>query len=126
MYLWERPRWPSLTWDERSLSTLLAAVSRQQGRLLGRMEALGFDLRDEAHLQTLTEDVVKRFFKGIARGRVIRHELDNLLGLNFLLEQALGGGGTVSLMLDPQGKTLSQALLEMEVRVPAGLLRGIR
>ena len=41
MYLWERLRWPSLTWDERSLSTLLAAVSRQQGRLLGRMETLG-------------------------------------------------------------------------------------
>ena len=59
MYLWERPRWPSLTWEERSLSNLLAAVSREQGRLLGRMEALGFDLRDEAHLQTLTDDVVK-------------------------------------------------------------------
>src|SRR3989304_7060735 len=59
MYLWEKPEWPSLTWNEQSLSTLLAAVSRQQGRLLGRMEALGFDLRDEAHLHTLTEDVVK-------------------------------------------------------------------
>ena len=59
MYLWERDDWPSLSWDEKSLSTLLAQVSREQGRLLGKMEALGFELRDEANLRTLTEDVVK-------------------------------------------------------------------
>ena len=59
MYLWERPEWPSFTWNEQALSKLLTAVSREQGRLLGRMEALGFELRDEAHLHTLTEDVVK-------------------------------------------------------------------
>ena len=59
MYIWEKPDWPALTWDKSSLSRLLAEVSREQGRLLGRMEALGFELRDEAHLQMLTEDVVK-------------------------------------------------------------------
>jgi Fic family protein len=59
MYIWERTEWPALTWDNESLSTLLARVSREQGRLLGRMEALGFNLRSEAHLRTLTEDVVK-------------------------------------------------------------------
>ena len=59
MYLWERPEWPHLRWDEQSLSPLLVRTSREQGRLLGRMEALGFDLRSEAHLRTLTEDVVK-------------------------------------------------------------------
>jgi Fic family protein len=59
MYLWEIPEWPALTWNEPTLSKLLTAVSREQGRLLGRMAALGFDLRDEAHLHTLTEDVVK-------------------------------------------------------------------
>jgi len=72
--------------------------------------------------ESLKPAVVKRFFRGIVKGRVTRHELDNLLALNFLMERALGGGGTVSLMLDPQGKTLSQALLEMEVEVPAGLV----
>jgi hypothetical protein len=51
--------------------------------------------------------------------------LDNLEGLNFLLEGALGGGGTTSLLVDPQGKTLSQALLQMEVPVPSSLLRGL-
>lgn len=70
----------------------------------------------------LTATVVRRFFKGIVKGKVVRHELHNLHALNFLLEQSLGGGGTVSLMLDPQGKTLAQALLEMEMDVPAKLL----
>lgn len=59
MYVWERKAWPGLHWQDKSLSPLLAQVSREQGRLLGRMEALGFELRSEAHLQTLTEDVVK-------------------------------------------------------------------
>lgn len=59
MYLWQRDNWPAFTWDEKSLTNLLAKVSMEQGRLLGRMEALGFGLRDEAHLRTLTDDVVK-------------------------------------------------------------------
>ena len=59
MYLWERENWPALHWDDGRLAMLLPAVSREQGRLLGKMEALGFDLRNEAHLHTLTEDVVK-------------------------------------------------------------------
>jgi Fic family protein len=59
VYLWEKTGWPTFSWDEKNLATLLAEVSREQGRLLGRMEALGFELRDEAHLRTLTEDVIK-------------------------------------------------------------------
>lgn len=59
VYLWEQPEWPAFNWNDQSLSTLLAQASREQGRLLGKMEALGFELRDEAHLRTLTEDVIK-------------------------------------------------------------------
>jgi len=59
MYLWERPQWPRLSWDAKVLSPLLARAHREQGRLLGKMEALGFDLRSEAHLRTLTQDVVQ-------------------------------------------------------------------
>ena len=58
-YIWEHGQWPALRWDDRALVRLLAHVSREQGRLLGIMEGLGFDLRSEAHLHTLTEDVVK-------------------------------------------------------------------
>jgi hypothetical protein len=74
----------------------------------------------------LTASKVKSFFKGIVLGKVTRHDMPNLDALNFLLEETLGGGGTVSLMLDPQGKTLSQALLEMEVTVPIKLLQNIK
>lgn len=74
----------------------------------------------------VTAAVVKRFFKGKVFGKVTRFELDNLQGLNFLLEQSLGGGGTTSLLVDPQGKTMSQALLQMTVKVPASLLRGLK
>jgi len=72
--------------------------------------------------RTLTAQLVKRRFKGICHGRVERHEVPNLMALNFLLYESLGGGGTVSLRLDAQGKTLSHALLAMEVRVPKALV----
>ncbi|WIY54514.1 Fic family protein [Devosia sp. YIM 151766] len=51
--------WPNFTWDDKALSDQLAAVRHRQGRLIGRMEALGFELRGEAVLQTLTQDVIK-------------------------------------------------------------------
>jgi hypothetical protein len=71
----------------------------------------------------LTPQRVKEYFKGVTHGKVVRYELDNLHGLNFLLEESLGGGGTKSLLIDPQGKTLAQALLQMPVDAPVGLLK---
>src|SRR5438445_6579281 len=59
MYIHEREEWPEFHWDQAKLGDLLAEVRYLQGRLLGRMEALGFGLREEATLQTLTQDVVK-------------------------------------------------------------------
>jgi hypothetical protein len=61
---------------------------------------------------------VKAHFEGIAFGPVERYELPNLEALNFLLHNALGGGGTVSLKTDAQGKVLSTAMLRMEIDVP--------
>jgi hypothetical protein len=72
--------------------------------------------------RTLTAPVVKRHFRGITLGKVERFEVPNLGALNFLLHESLGGGGTVSLRLDAQGKTLSHALLAMEVEVAQALL----
>ncbi len=66
----------------------------------------------------VTTDVVKKHFAGICQGDVERYELPNLCALNFLLHQSLGGGGTVSLKNDAQGKTLSSALLRMEIDIP--------
>lgn len=76
-------------------------------------------------VQNLKPSLVKKFFEGITFGKVIRYELDNLHALNFLLEQTLDGGGTRSLMIDPQGKTLAQALLQMRVKVPSSLLKPL-
>jgi len=59
MYIHERKEWPEFAWNQAKLAGLLAEVRHLQGRLLGRMEALGFESREEATLQTLTQDVVK-------------------------------------------------------------------
>lgn len=61
---------------------------------------------------------VKEHFAGICKGEVERFELPNLGALNFLLHESLGGGGTLSLLTDAQGKTFSTALLRMEIDVP--------
>ncbi len=76
--------------------------------------------------QKVTRAAVKKHFKGICFGPVERFELPNLWALNFLLHNTLGGGGTVSLKQDAQGKTLAAALLRMEIEVPPSLLRSPR
>ncbi len=77
---------------------------------------------DEAHYDLLrdqlTPEAVKAHFGDMVKGEVERFELPNLSALNFLLHGALGGGGTMSLMNDAQGKVFSTALLRMEVEVP--------
>ncbi len=65
----------------------------------------------------LTAKRVKQHFKGICFGKVERYELPNIRALNFLLHNTLGGGGTVSLKHDAQGKTLAAALLRMEIKI---------
>ena len=65
----------------------------------------------------LTAEKVKEHFKGICLGEVERYELPNILALNFLLQKTLGGGGTLSLKHDAQGKTLAAALLRMELEI---------
>lgn len=58
-HIYDHPDWPRFNWDRESLAERLSVVRHEQGRLLGRMEALGFKLRQEAVLKTLTEDVLK-------------------------------------------------------------------
>ena len=77
-------------------------------------------LRDEIYpllVREVTAERVKRHFQGVCKGEVERFELPNLSALNFLLHESLGGGGTLSLMTDAQGKTFSTALLRMEIEV---------
>ncbi|TGU85653.1 acyclic terpene utilization AtuA family protein [Acinetobacter pittii] len=73
----------------------------------------------------LTEQAVASYMQHVLdaeKGRVIRYELPGLNALNFMLENALGGGGVASLRIDPQGKAFAQQLLDIPVKVPANLL----
>ncbi|GJQ20558.1 MAG: hypothetical protein HBSIN02_09130 [Bacteroidia bacterium] len=74
--------------------------------------------------RVVTADRVKEYFGAMVLGPVERFELPNLWALNFLLHNALGGGGTKSLKNDAQGKTLAAALLRMEIDVPEGMMDG--
>ena len=77
-------------------------------------------LREEFYpiiAREVTASRVKEHFKGICKGEVERFELPNLGALNFLLHESLGGGGTLSLMTDAQGKTFSTAMLRMQIEI---------
>ena len=77
-------------------------------------------LKDEYYpllVREVTEEAVKEHFGEMVKGAVERFELPNLKALNFLLHESLGGGGTLSLMTDAQGKTFSTALLRLKIEV---------
>ncbi|MCY3804036.1 MAG: Fic family protein [Gammaproteobacteria bacterium] len=107
-YLWEQDQWPDLRWDKGRLSKLLATVSHEQGRLQGRMEALGFDLRSEAHLRTLTEDVIKSSeIEGVQLDtNQVRSSIARRLGMEIagLVSADRDVEGVVEMMLDATGK----------------------
>lgn len=73
--------------------------------------------------KNLTTDVVKEHMKHICKGKVERYELPNIGALNFLLHDSLGGGGSVSLKLDAQGKTHASQMLRLDMDVPDELLK---
>lgn len=74
----------------------------------------------------LTVKRVKDHMSHICKGEVERYEMPNIGALNFILNESLGGGGTVSLKLDAQGKTHASTLLRMEVEVPDELLESVK
>lgn len=81
--------------------------------VFGRTAAAYEWLRDH-----LTASMVEEFFRPLGVGRVTRYDVPNLEALNFVLPHVLGGGGSRSLRIDSQGKTLGMALLEMPVDIP--------
>jgi Fic family protein len=115
MYLWQKPGWPAFSWDERSIAKTLAHVSREQGRLLGKMEGLGFDLRSEAHLRILTEDVIKSSeIEGEKLEREqVRSSIARRLGMDVggLVSADRNVEGVVEMMLDATGN-YAEALTE--------------
>ena len=107
-YIHELAGWPKLKWNDATLSSLLAEVRHRQGRLLGRMEGLGFRLRAEATLSTLTADVIKS--SAIEGERLdaeeVRSSIARRLGLDFGATKAASRNveGIVEMMLDATQK----------------------
>ncbi len=106
------------------MKVLLLALAHARSGDKGDTANVGVIARRPEHypllVRELTAERVAAHFRGMLTGGVERYELPNLGALNFLLHGALGGGGTVSLKTDAQGKTLSTALLRMEIEVPDG------
>jgi Fic family protein len=104
IYYHEKPEWPQYTWDSEKLAAPLAAVRHRQGRLIGRMEGLGFSLRNEALLQTLTQDVMK---SSEIEGEILDHmqvrsSIARRLGMDIgaLIPADRDVEGVVEMMLD--------------------------
>jgi hypothetical protein len=109
--------------------TKLLAIAHARSGDKGDAVNVGLIARDPKLYPFLREHVtaerVKAHFGPMCKGEVERFELPNLGALNFLLHEALGGGGTVSLKLDAQGKTYAARLLRMDVDVPDDLLASV-
>ena len=83
------------------------------------ISVIAFDVKDFPLLrQQVTAERVKAHFAGVVEGEVVRYELPNIAALNFVMDKTLGGGVTRSLALDAHGKSLSSALLDLEVELP--------
>ncbi|MBI1789203.1 MAG: hypothetical protein HYR60_16850 [Acidobacteria bacterium] len=99
----------------------LARLAHTRSGDKGDTANIGVIAFQERHYPVLVREVtaerVREFFGPLCKGKVERFELPNLGALNFLLHESLGGGGTVSLRVDAQGKTLGAALLRLEIEV---------
>ncbi len=99
----------------------LSAIAHTRSGDKGNTSNIGVIAYDARHYPVLvrevTADRLKAYFGELVKGKVERFELPNLGALNFLLHEALGGGGTVSLRVDAQGKTFGAALLRLEIEI---------
>jgi hypothetical protein len=83
---------------------------------ISNISVIAYDAKDYPMLLAqVTPDRVKAHFAGVVEGEVVRYELPKIFALNFVMDKALGGGVTRSLALDAHGKSLSSALLDLEI-----------
>jgi Fic family protein len=104
MSIYERQNWPRFRWNQKNIAGRLAAVRHRQGRLIGKMETLGFRIRAEAILQTLTLDVLKSSeIEGeILDREQVRSSIARRLGIDTgrLVAASRNVEGVVEMMLD--------------------------
>ncbi len=104
MYIWQQATWPDFSWDDTALSTLLSKANKEQGRLKGKLEAMGFKTQGEALLQTLTQDVIQS--SGIEGEKLssaqVRSSIARHLGMDIagLVPADRNVEGVVEMMLD--------------------------
>jgi hypothetical protein len=79
----------------------------------------------EVFLNQVTSERVKEHFQGLVEGEVTRYELPNILAMNFVCKEALGGGGSSSLRIDNLGKCFSSNLLRLEIEIDDKLLANL-
>ncbi len=104
MYIHLRKDWPKFKWDYEQIATLLSEVSNLQGRLLGQMESLGFELQDEAVLETVALEIIKNHeIEGeLLNNSQVKSSIARKLGLDFEsdVEPSRYVDGVVEMMLD--------------------------
>lgn len=115
---------------EGAKSVLLSTIALGRSGDKGDMANVGILARSPKAFQWLdswlTAQRVKDLFQELCHGSVVRYKLDNMSGYNFLLDASLGGGGTLTLRTDAQGKTFAQALLRQMVPVPQDVLDDVK
>ena len=120
MYIWQCDDWPNFTWDVVALEGLLSRVNLEQGRLLGRMESLGFELKREAYLKTLTEEIEKSSkIEGENLDSLeVRSSIARKLGVNIagLVPSTQQVDGFVEIMLNAVEENLEELTSERLLR----------
>ena len=116
MYIWQQSDWPNFTWDDVALSTLLGEANKEQGRLKGKLEAMGFETQGVALLQTLTQDVVQSSdIEGEKLSSAqVRSSIARRLGMDIagLIPADRHVEGVVAMMLDATQKYESPLTVE--------------
>lgn len=116
--------------DKNAIQVPLVKLAVARSGDKGRFANIGVIARRPEYMpyiaQALTEQTVSDWFSHVVKGRVERFYLPGIDAFNFLLHDALGGGGVSSMNIDTQGKTYAQQILKMPVKVPAGLLKNER
>lgn len=115
MWIYENKDWPKFTWNAEKISTKLAELRYSQGRLLGKMQGLGFELKREANLNTLTDEVVK---SSAIEGEILNVE-----------EVDLGGWHLIAIarhVNNPERVNLAYDILEPKFYKGPGWVKGLK
>ena len=112
------------------MKTILSSIAGARSGDKGKHSNVGiYFYNEEIYIwakEHITEKLIKEHLSEIVKGDVIRYELDNILALNFILKDSLGGGGSATLINDAQGKTHAQATLLLDLVLPKELVKYVK